>query len=105
MDDIKQIFEAAINLYKGNKLNLEDRDFGYLLKFKMNDGWRAELDCRIVKEGQKTLSATKPVKVTVKSYQDLEDIGYTIQGVDNFTIHDIDDMIGKGKITNIISQS
>ncbi len=77
MSDIRQILEGKITIYNG-KVRVSDTGFGYVLRFNLTDGSYAELCCRLVKEGQKTISTIKPRIVTIKSYQEIEDINYTI---------------------------
>lgn len=105
MDNVSQMFEAEIRVYYGKKIILSDKDYSYLLRFKVDeDGYYTELECAITKGTQKTFSSTKPTLVTLKSYQEIEDIDYFIRIKDRFILYDGDEKIGRGKITDSIFQ-
>ena len=105
MENIYQIYQAEIKLYKGSKINLGGKRFGYLLKFNPDKGGSyVELEVQVIHGTQKTLGTTKITEVTIKSNLTLDDISAEIIVGDRFSISDIDDKLGSGKILEVVLQ-
>ncbi len=97
-----QIYVATVQIYQGGKIVLGG---WYTLRFRPDkEGYYTALDCRILKDGQKTLSSMKPNEVGIESELTVDDVGGRIKLGDRFTIIDIDGKLGKGKITEVVRQ-
>ena len=99
---IKQVYKASIQVIKGHTINLK---WCYVLVFKPNkEGLRTELECMILKDEQKTLSATKPTEVIITSEMLSDDSGNINIG-DTFIIkEDYSENVGKGIILEILEK-